>query len=42
MNRERCGFKPGARLDRKMIETSYDSHKLNCDQLVDVTRCAIW
>ena len=33
---EKDGFKPGSRLDWKIVETFWSGHELNCDQLVDM------
>ena len=33
---EKDGFKPGARLDGKIVETFLGGCKLKCDQLVDM------
>ena len=33
---EKDGFKPGSRLDWKIVETFQSGLKQNCDQLVDI------
>ena len=33
---EKDGFKPGSRLEWKIVQTFYSGHELNCDQLIDM------